>query len=62
MQETVTIPLKEYEELKHKAGVLDEIVEEESLTIIEIEKIKLAERSKKLTEEEFYLKHSNLRN
>ncbi len=62
MQETVTIPLKEYNELKHKAGVLDEIVEEEGLTIVELEKIKMAERSKKMTEEEFYLKHPELRN
>ena len=61
MQKTITIPLEDYEDLKHKAELLEEIVGEEELTVTELEKIKRAEKTKKISEADFYSKHRELR-
>ena len=61
MQKTVTIPLDEYNKLKHTAEILEDIIEEECLTEEELEKIKSAEQSPKLSKDEFYSKHPELK-
>ncbi|MBI4175991.1 MAG: hypothetical protein HY518_02205 [Candidatus Aenigmarchaeota archaeon] len=61
MQESVTIPLTEYRELKHKVDMLKEILEEEKLTMEELEDIKRAEKTKRVTKEEFYSRHPELK-
>jgi hypothetical protein len=64
MSETVSISKDEYEELKHKSELLNEIIgiiEEEELTAEEIDKIKKAEKSPPMTEEEFLKNHPELR-
>ena len=61
MQETITVPLEEYEELKHKAEILQEIMEEEKLTIQDLEKIKQAEKSRRISKTDFYSRHPELR-
>ncbi len=62
MQKTVTIPLKEYKKLKHTAEILEDIVEEEQLTEQDLDKIKRAEKSVKMSKEDFYSRHPELRN
>ncbi len=61
MQETITVPLEVYEELKHKAEILEGIMEEEKITLRELEKIKEAEKSRKFSKEEFYSRHTELK-
>lgn len=61
MAETVTLTMDEYQELKHKAALLEEILEEESLTQAELEKLERAEKSGKMSEAEFFAKHPELR-
>ena len=61
MQKTVTIPMEEYEDLKHKADILEDIVEEEKLTAEDLGEIKRAEKSKRISEAEFYSRHPELR-
>ncbi len=61
MTETVTLPKKEYESLKHKAELLDNIIETEELTVDEIKNLEEARLGKSLTEEEFLKKHPELK-
>ena len=52
MAETITIEKKEYEKLKEKARLLENIVDEEGLTESELKKIRESEKSKTLPENE----------
>ena len=61
MEKTVTISMGEYEEIKHKAELLEEIMEEDNLPIEELEKIRKAEISGHMTEQEFYSRHPELK-
>ena len=61
MQKTVTIPLDEYKKLKHTAELLEDIIEEEHLTEEELDKIKHAEGSGKISKEDFYSRHPTLK-
>ena len=60
MAETVTLSSEEYRELKHKAELLDEILEEESLTEAELARLKRAEKSDRMSEAAFFAKHPEL--
>lgn len=60
MAETITLPKKEYETLKHKAELLDNIIETEGLTNEEIMQLEEARLGKSLTEGEFLKKHPEL--
>ena len=60
MAETIIVPKKEYEALKHKAELLDSIIETEELSAAEVKELEEARLGKSLTEAEFLKKHPEL--
>ncbi len=60
MAKTVTLQKEEYETLKHKAELLDNIIETEGLTEEEIMQLEEARLGKSFTEGEFLKKHPEL--
>lgn len=61
MAETITIPIKEYESLKKKADILNNIVETEQLSATEIRRLEKARRGASITEDEFLKRHPELK-
>lgn len=61
MEESISIPKKEYEILIYKSAMYDEIVESEELTQEEIKRLEEARMGKSLTEKEFLKRHPELR-
>ncbi|GEM_PF-1734087 len=61
MNSTVCIPQSEYNELLQKASLLDSIIDSESLTTEELERLKKARMDPSITEEEFLNRHPELK-
>lgn len=61
MAEIVTIPKSEYDSLKKKADILNNIVETEQLSAIELRRLERVRRGASITEEEFLKKHPELK-
>ncbi len=61
MAETVTITRNEYESLKKKADILNNIVETEKLSLGELKRLERARRGASITEDEFLKRHPELK-
>ncbi|KCZ72097.1 hypothetical protein ANME2D_01499 [Candidatus Methanoperedens nitroreducens] len=61
MNSTVCIPQSEYNELLQKASLLDSIIDSESLTTEELERLKKARMGPSITEQEFLNRHPELK-
>jgi hypothetical protein len=61
MSSTVCIPQSEYDELLRKASLLNSIIDSESLTIEELERLKKARMGPSITEEDFLERHPELK-
>lgn len=61
MSSTICIPQSEYNELLQKASLLDSIIDSESLTTEELERLKKARMGPSMTEEDFLERHPELK-
>ncbi len=61
MAETITIPRREYEDLKKKADILNTIVETEQLSATELRRLERARRGASITEGEFLKRHPEMK-
>ncbi|MBI3412740.1 MAG: hypothetical protein HY051_01500 [Candidatus Aenigmarchaeota archaeon] len=61
MAETITIPRREYEDLKKKADIFNTIVETERLSATELRRLEKARRGSSITEGEFLKRHPELK-
>ncbi|VVB51183.1 Uncharacterised protein [uncultured archaeon] len=61
MDSTVCIPKSKYNELLQKVNLLETIIDSESLTLEELERLKRARMGPSMTEEDFLKQHPELR-
>ena len=60
MDSTVCIPKSKYNELLQKVNLLNTIIDSESLTLEELERLKRARMGPSITEEDFLKQHPEL--